>query len=186
MEQWWTFPGVGTLSKIPQKHINDVSRRSNEPRTTWKGLQPWVASVKAIFHDLTIRKNGMYGRISRYKPLLTKRTQRFVSCLPEFWKVWVSLHQHFIKENHTNSQTCLSCFRTWITFCNWGNHKFCSLPENLEGECSAINSCTEAQAHKNQTKNKMKVLGWNCLDLNPIEMRWHDLRQAVHARKWLT
>ncbi|KAG2470219.1 TCB1 transposase, partial [Polypterus senegalus] len=33
-------------------------------------------------------------------------------------------------------------------------------------------------------KNKMKTLKWpsQSLDLNPIEMLWHDLKKAVHAR----
>ena len=34
-------------------------------------------------------------------------------------------------------------------------------------------------------RNKIKVLEWSSQspDLNPIEMLWHDLKQAVHARK---
>ncbi len=34
-------------------------------------------------------------------------------------------------------------------------------------------------------KNKIKVLEWpnQNLDLNPIEMLWHDLKQSIHARK---
>ncbi len=34
-------------------------------------------------------------------------------------------------------------------------------------------------------KNKIKVFEWpsQSLDLNPIEMLWHDLKQSIHARK---
>ncbi len=34
-------------------------------------------------------------------------------------------------------------------------------------------------------KNKIKVLEWpnQSLNLNPIEMLWHDLKQSIHARK---
>ncbi|KAF7643331.1 hypothetical protein LDENG_00241500 [Lucifuga dentata] len=34
-------------------------------------------------------------------------------------------------------------------------------------------------------KTKMKVLEWpsQSPDINPIEMLWHDLKQAIHARK---
>ncbi|KAF7640594.1 hypothetical protein LDENG_00031440, partial [Lucifuga dentata] len=39
--------------------------------------------------------------------------------------------------------------------------------------------------HTSKKKNKMKVLEWPSQSpgLNPIGMLWHDLKQAVHARK---
>ena len=39
------------------------------------------------------------------------------------------------------------CFRTWMTYCNWWSHGFCSLPENPEGECLAISLWPYGQAH---------------------------------------
>ncbi len=58
-----------------------------EPRTTSKELQDSLPSIKVGVHDSTIRKrlgkNGIRGRASRQKSLLTKKTQRLVSHLPK-------------------------------------------------------------------------------------------------------
>ncbi len=93
-------------------------------------------------------------------------------------------------------------FRTWTTCHNWWKHEFCTLSENPEGECPAVSLWPQAQAHLgyaagqwSQThqlvhlwmaqEKQNKVLEWpsQSLDLNPIEMLWHDLKQSIHARK---
>ena len=78
-----------------------------------------------------------------------------------------ALYQKILKENVRPSVQDLKLKRTWVMQQdNDPKHTSKSTSEWLK-------------------KPKMKVLEWpsQSLDLNPIEMLWHDLKQAVHAQK---
>lgn len=82
-----------------------------------------------------------------------------------------------------------------------GNMNSALYQKNSEGECVTISSCPEPQEHtwviqkdndQEQTtkstsqwlKNKMKALAWSSqsLDLNQIDMLWHDLKPQTAYR----
>ncbi|KAK1791365.1 hypothetical protein P4O66_013381, partial [Electrophorus voltai] len=78
-----------------------------------------------------------------------------------------AVYQKILKENVRLSVHDLKLKRTWVLQQdNDPKHTSKSTSEWLK-------------------KNKMKTLEWpsQCPHLNPIEMLWHDLEKAVHARK---
>uniref|UniRef100_A0A8C1HQW0 Transposase n=1 Tax=Cyprinus carpio carpio TaxID=630221 RepID=A0A8C1HQW0_CYPCA len=72
------LPRSGRPTKITQRAqrrlIQEVTK---DPTTSSKELQASLASVKVSVHDSTIRKrlgkNGLHGRVTRRKPLLSKK-----------------------------------------------------------------------------------------------------------------
>uniref|UniRef100_A0A9J8AH52 Transposase Tc1-like domain-containing protein n=1 Tax=Cyprinus carpio carpio TaxID=630221 RepID=A0A9J8AH52_CYPCA len=71
------LPRSGRPTKInPRVQRRLIQEVVKEPRTTSKGLQASLASVKVNVHDSTIRKrlgkNSIHGRVPRQKLLLTK------------------------------------------------------------------------------------------------------------------
>ncbi len=82
------LPRSGRPTKItPRVQRRLIQEVTKDPTTTSKELQASLASVKVSVHDSTIRKrlgkNGLHGRVPRRNPLLSKRTNRLVSALPE-------------------------------------------------------------------------------------------------------
>ncbi len=71
------LPRSGWLTKItPRAQQRLIQEVTKDPTTTSKELQASLASVKVSVHDSTIRKrlgkNGLHGRVTRRKPLLSK------------------------------------------------------------------------------------------------------------------
>lgn len=56
---------------------------TKEARQTSKEMQGSLASVKLSVHEFTVTKslgkNGMYGRVARFKPLLTNNILAYLS-----------------------------------------------------------------------------------------------------------
>ncbi len=75
------LPRSGRPTKItPRAQWRLIQEVMKEPRTTSKELQASLASIKASFHDSTIRKrlgkNGIHDRVPKQKPLLTKKNTK--------------------------------------------------------------------------------------------------------------
>ncbi len=101
------------MSGWPTKITPRVQRRLiqeviKEPRTTSKKLQASLASIKVSVHDSTIRKrlgkNGVHGRVSRQKPLLTKKNTKafhttFTLLILFFKRFCTHFHKSTAKEN---------------------------------------------------------------------------------------
>uniref|UniRef100_A0AAY5KIL8 Transposase Tc1-like domain-containing protein n=1 Tax=Esox lucius TaxID=8010 RepID=A0AAY5KIL8_ESOLU len=73
-----TLPRSGRPSKINEKTRRKLVREaSKRPTATLKELQEFLASTGCVLHVTTISRilhmNGLWGRVARQKPFLTKK-----------------------------------------------------------------------------------------------------------------
>jgi len=102
MEKTWklsveNLPRRGRPNKItPRAQRRLIQEVIKEPKTASKELQATLASIKASFHDSTIRKrlgkNGIHERVPRQdRHCWAKRTQRHISHLPKIYWLYIRI-----------------------------------------------------------------------------------------------
>ncbi|KAK1796512.1 hypothetical protein P4O66_009548 [Electrophorus voltai] len=178
----------GRLTNItPRAQRRLIQEVTKDPTTTSKERQASLATVKVSVHDSIIRKrlgkNGLHGRVPRQKPLLSKQNikpENILMIPKTFGKIlWPG---RFAVVNGTiNSAVFQKILKENI----WSSVSGLRLKHTLVLQQDNDPKHTSKSTNEWLKKNKMKTLEWpsQSPDLNPIEMLWHDLKNAIHAQK---